>query len=135
MSNQLWTRSYEHVHFLPSLFPILISPQCQKHTDQRYETVSMVILNSLFHRYRWNHSVMWIGLEIISILWMVWKMSTLYIMILYILDIGPVSLTIKVFIQLLYLSSKSIPDHLQYLVKLMSPICQFCTALKCKNGI
>ena len=43
-SVQKWTRSYEHVHFLPFFFPILISPQCQKHTDHRYETESMVII-------------------------------------------------------------------------------------------
>ena len=64
----LWTRSYEHEHLLPFFFPILTSPQCQKRTDHRYETESMVILNSLFHRYSWNHSVILISLENISIL-------------------------------------------------------------------
>ena len=49
--------SYEHVHFLPLFFPILVSPQCQKRTDYNYETESIVILNSLFNRYHWNHSV------------------------------------------------------------------------------
>ena len=60
-----WTRSYEHVHFLPFFFPILISPQCKKLTNHRQEseTKSMVIFNNLFHR---NHSVMLMSLENIA---------------------------------------------------------------------
>ena len=90
----IWTCAFSAI-----FLSILISLQCQKGKDHRYETESIVILNSLFHIYRWNHSVMLISLENISILWMVWKMSTFYSAILYILDIGPVSLTVKDFIK------------------------------------